>query len=162
MGTSSPTDALDEVYKNYDERLQLMLEGLEPLPQQVGVAGFINNRFSCLDLFDRPPTLQKVWQKLIKSYAMEAVEVGKKPKARCKPDPRTVFDAVTEGICGTFPSVGMGTDLRLHGPGIIGADLALDSRILHLSVFAAGPETSSRAHAENRMERPGRRRRNLE
>ncbi len=162
MGTHSPTAALNEVYKNYEEKLEQLLEGLTPSPEQAGVAVFINNRFSCLDLFDRPQTLGRVWQKLIKSYAMEALEAGSQAKARRKPDLQKLLGALSEAECSTYPSVGMGNDLRLKGRGIIGAALEHEGRLLHLSVFATAQSKKPERNRESRMERPSRRRRNLE
>jgi len=57
----------------------------------------------------------------------------------------------------TYPSVSLGLDLRLNGPGIIGAGLLVDEKILHLSVF---PREENAADIGD-INTPLRRRRNI-
>ncbi len=52
--------------------------------------------------------------------------------------------------------------LRLKGRGIIGAALEHEGRLFHLSVFATAQSKNPERNRESRMERPSRRRRNLE
>ncbi len=136
MKTRSQTDALNEVYRSHAEQLQDLIGGFEMQAGQSGVAVYINNRFACLDLFDRPETLPKLWEKLLRSYAMDALEAGEEKAAAGSPDPRAVLESIARGECSFYPSVGLGSDLRLEGPGVVGAGLALDDCILHFSVFA--------------------------
>ena len=158
MGISSSTDALHEVYESYEEKLENFISGLKPLPGQSGVAVFINNRFVCLDLFARPETLSKLWSKLLKSYAMEAIEAGEEKKSPRKADLKKVLGAIKASECSTYSSVGLGSDLRLRGPGVTGAGLIFKEKLLHLCVFGSSGEK----RRSSRMEAPSRRRRNLE
>lgn len=121
------------------------------------MAVFINNRFACLDLFDRPETLSSLWEKLLKSYAMEALEAGAEWEKPAAPDLGTIIDAISRSECSTFPSVGLGRDMRLVGAGIVGAGLTLEDRVLHLGVFADDPAEQS----ANGFRRSARARRNL-
>lgn len=139
MNTSSETDALHDVYHKYEDVLQSVISTLEPQQGQVGVAVLINNRFTCLDLFDHPDTLSKLWAKLLKSYAMEAIEAKDEKKYPLSLDPQNILNSIGSSECSTYPSVGLGSDLRLSGAGIFGAGLALEDRILHLSVFENEP-----------------------
>jgi hypothetical protein len=135
MGFKSDTDALHEVYKDREEDMEKFASQLKPLAKQVGIAVFINNRFTCMDLFSFPETLQFMWEKLIKSYAMEALEVKDKRKSDRKPDMDILLNALKEAEAVPYPSVGMGTDIRIEGKGIIGAGLVVEEKVLHLSVF---------------------------
>ncbi len=157
MGTSFSTDALHEVYQNYKKELEKFISGLEPVPGQSGIAVFINNRFVCLDIFDSPGTLQKLWVKLLQSYVMEALEAVEGKGSPAEPDLQALLDAVGAAECETYPSVGLGTDLRLSGPGLIGAGLVWENRIRHLYVF----ENTADNDRGGRMGSPRQRRRNL-
>lgn len=157
MGTSSDTDALHAVYENYREELENFIENLQPTTGQSGIAIFINNRFVCLDIFECPETLRKLWAKLLKSYALEAFEARKEKKSTAKADLQAVLNAVAKSECSTRRSVGLGNDLRLSGPGVIGAGLVWEDRLLHLSIF----ENMEDNDRDGRMGRPGQRRRNL-
>ena len=136
MGTHSPTGALHETYRQHDEELNKMVEDLQPLAGQLGVAVYINNRFVCLDLFDQPATLEKLWPRLLKSYAVEALNTPGRESSKPKPEPAKIVEAIDKSKYLTYPSVGHGQDLRLNGPGIIGAGLIVEEQIVHLSVFS--------------------------
>lgn len=150
MGARSETDALHDVYRDLRSEMERYVAGLEPQPEQTGVACFINNRFTCLDLFSDPATLGKVWVKLITSYAMDALEhqqgaegeAGESGEA-APPALDQILQAVREAECRTYPSVGLGTDVRLRGRGVLGAGLVDGERLLHLSLFGQnGTEAS--------------------
>ncbi|MEW5762069.1 MAG: DUF6569 family protein [Bacillota bacterium] len=157
---ASPTDALHDIYIGYRRELERCVEGLTPHPDQAGVAVFINDRFACLDLFGAPATLCAVWGKLIRSYAMEALEVKGRSRPGKQPDLARVLQAVREAECRTYPSVGQGTDLRLRGKDIVGAGLVDEGRVLHLSVFAGREADTGRRRT--RMAGPRQRRRVVE
>ena len=156
MGTDSPTGALHETYLSRDEELNKMIKDLKPLPGQIGIAVYINNHFVCLDLFDQPGTLDRLWVRLLKSYAVEALNIPAQPARGPLPAPQAIIEAIDKSEYLTYPSVSLGQDLRLKGPGIIGASLVVDEQIIHLSVFSEVPH-------EHRgdINTPHRRRRNL-
>ena len=156
MGTSSPTDALHETYDNYDEEIYKMTEDLKALPGQIGLAVYINNRFVCLDLFDKPQTLEKLWSRLLRSYAMEALNTKGRSSSSPRPAPEKIIEGIDQSEYLTYPSVGLGRDLRFKGQGVVGAGLILDEQIVHLSVF--GEESDG--HRGN-ISSPHRRRRNM-
>jgi len=156
MGTHSPTGALHETYRHHEEELEKMVSAFEPLPEQLGLAAYINNRFICLDLFDQPGTLEKLWPRLLKSYAVEALNTRSPQASSPRPQPAAVIEAVDTSEALTYPSVGLGQDLRLNGRGIVGAGLIVEEQIVHLSVF--GAEQNNR---QGDIGSPYRRRRNL-
>ncbi|MEW6448802.1 MAG: DUF6569 family protein [Bacillota bacterium] len=156
MGVACPTAAVHDIYESYEKQLGEYLTGLQPQPGQAGVAAFINGRFSCLDLFSQPATLQKLWDKLLRSYALEALELKGRGTAKRKPELEPVLQALREAEIRGYPSVGKGTDIRLRGRGIVGAALVDEGSLLHLSAFAT-PQTGSRSD----IARPGSRRRHI-
>ncbi len=135
MNTHSPTGALHETYRRHEEELEKMIEGLVPLPGQLGVAVYIKNSFVCIDLFDQPGTLEKLWTRLLKSYAIEALDTGGRRDGATGPEPEKIIEAIDRSEYMTYPSVGLGKDLRLNAPEIVGAGLLVDEQIVHLSVF---------------------------
>ncbi|MEW6770285.1 MAG: DUF6569 family protein [Bacillota bacterium] len=157
MGVACPTDAVHDIYESYHDKLQEYVAGLQPQPEQAGVAVFINGRFSCLDLFNQPATLQKLWDKLLRSYALEALELKGRGTAKRKPELEPVLQAIREAEIREYPSVGQGTDIRLRGRGIVGAALVDEGNLLHLSVFATPAQTGSRSG----IARPASRRRHI-
>ena len=145
MGVACQTDAVHDIYESYHDKLQEYVAGLQPQPGQAGVAVFINGRVSCLDLFGQPATLQKIWDKLLRSYALEALEFKGRGTSKRKPEAEPVLRAIREAEIREYPSVGQGTDIRLRGRGIVGAALVDEGSLLHLSVFATPAQTRTQA-----------------
>ena len=159
MKTESPTGAMNDIYRNYEKDIERIVSGIEHMPGQVGLAVFINGRFTCMDLFDSPVILKKLWSKLLSSYAMEALEYMNEERKIQKPDIDKVIKAVSDSECKEYPSVGMGTDIRLRGERIIGAGLLSENRLFHLSVFPK--RRSSNSNYRSRMSRPRNRREHM-
>ena len=76
-----------------------------------------------------------------------------------KPDIDNVIKAVSDSECKEYPSVGMGTGIRLKGERIIGAGLLSENRLIHLSIFPK--RRSSNSNYRSRMSRPRTRRENM-
>lgn len=159
MKTKSSTGAMNDIYKNYHKEMERIVSGIECVPKQVGVVVFINGRFTCIDLFNCPEILKKIWPKLLSSYAIEALEYVNEEKLTEKPDINKVLKEVSSARYKEYPSVGMGTDIRIEGGNIIGAGLIFEQRLFHLSVFAK--HKSSNPDIRSRMSRPRHRRENM-
>ena len=157
MDVTCPTDAVHDIYESYHDKLQEYVAGLQPQSEQTGVAVFVNGRFSCLDLFSQPATLEKLWDKLLRSYALEVLELKGRGISKRKPEVEPVLRAIREAEIREYLSVGKGTDIRLRGRGIVGAALVDEGSLLHLSVFATPAQTGSRSG----IARPGSRRRHI-
>lgn len=136
MGVNSHTDAMNDVYKKYQKELDEFISGLRPDPNQSGLAVFINGKFTCLDIFSHPDVLGKLWTKLLKSYAMEALE-QKQPKSTrtrtAQIDP--LMTSLQRSKLEQYPSVGLGTDIRLTSKGYMAAGLIYEEKVLHLAAF---------------------------
>jgi hypothetical protein len=90
-----------------------------------------------MDCVDKSATFEKLFKKLVESYALDAVDWFN-PKVESKAS-RSDVDAFLKVIADSktenHKSVGLGIDLRLDSPGCVGFALAY-GEILHLSVFA--------------------------
>ncbi len=104
---------------------------------QVGAVFAINGKVLGLDCFGKTETFSTVFEKLVESYALDAIDwsddntehkVGKGDVTKFLND--AIHSAVENR-----PSVGLGADLRLESEGLNGFALALDDQILHLSIF---------------------------
>jgi hypothetical protein len=147
MGSVSPSAALAQAYEDHQGRLAELLARF-PVPHDCeGAAYAVAGRLAGLDLFDQPATLAKFWPKLIRSYALDALEPA-------DPAPLVTTGSVTEWVrtvhrakVESFRSPGLGLDLRLSGAGYLGAALVVDEHPIHLELFPvdqpAGPGGSS-------------------
>ncbi len=159
LGTASPTGAMHDTYSSREDELKDLVENFRHFPGQVGIAVYINNRFTCLDLFDKSKTLQKLWVRLLKSYAVESLNTRSRALKAPRPQPADISRAMETSEYLTYPSVSIGKDLRLNGPNIVGAGLVVDEKIVHLSIFPAGQDER---RSNGNIQTPQSRRRNLD
>ena len=147
LNAMSGTSAMAAMYESHSRRLDDYVNGLGAARGQVGAVFAIDGKVVGLDLFDHAETLRKLLPKIVRSYALDAIDVGA---------PKTVSPCVTEiqsflnGCPATpterFKAVGEGEDLRLTGSNITGAALVADGRIVHLCAFANGNDDWLRGH----------------
>ncbi|MEW6572775.1 MAG: DUF6569 family protein [Bacillota bacterium] len=104
---------------------------------QAGVGVYVNGRFSCLDLFASPVLLRKAWAKLLRSYAMEAIDTASDESPKAGVEFGKILSRLREMECRSYPSVGKGTDIRVRGKNLIGAGLVDEGHLIHLGVFYA-------------------------
>jgi hypothetical protein len=157
----SATGAMADIYLERGKGLE-EYEGAFPLVEgAVGMAVALNGRMAGADLFDQAGTAAKVWGKLVRSYAMDAMdgEVGS-PVARSRAE--RLLGRVRGARAEVFPSIGVGRDVRLEGDRATGAALAYEGSVVHLAIFrmhgrgSQGAGGMARASLRRRMQGRGR------
>ena len=135
-GSSSSSDALQDVFRNYERKLEQSVENL-PAPAECNGAVFvIGGRIAGVDLFDKPDTLRKLWPKLIKSCTMDALEPStESPGSMAQEQISSWLDAAASATLESFPSPGVGQDVRIEGEDVIGASLVVDDHPVHMELF---------------------------
>ena len=99
----------------------------------------INGNIIGFDLFDFSGTFKKLLPKLVRSYALDAIDTDTKKAA--VPSRELVEELLLEiaqAEAKTFPASGDGVDVRLTGPNFTGAGLIVNGRVVHLSAFHIG------------------------
>ena len=151
MDVQSSTGASADAYRHWQEPL-VELERAFPLqPGQTGAVLALGDNL-CLDYVSRPDAFARLYPKLLRGYMLDALERLDRPAASGK---------VTAGFVAEIasaqrthrPSAGLGEDLRLESPGVIGSGLDLEGELLQLSGFTSGRERRT----FGRIARPSRR-----
>jgi hypothetical protein len=139
MGSHSDSAALEQTYTDYSCRIDEDFGRLMYPDGCQGVAFARNGRVIGVDLFDKPDTLEKLWPKLVRSHAIDALET---PDAAANPLTAAAvtdwLDAAANLEPKAFPSIGLGQDLRLENDRIVGAALVVDEAPVHVQLFALG------------------------
>ena len=76
MQSSSPTSAMEQVFTDNATSIDAYVNGLAPVDGQVGAVFAIGDRIAGFDLFDDPGTFRKLLPKLVRSYAVDAIDMG--------------------------------------------------------------------------------------
>lgn len=92
-----------------------------------------------------PPAARKLFPKLIRSYALDALDASlakeTETKASSADDAAEFLNFVARVKLETFPAIGEGEDLRLSSGGLTGAALTKKERVVHLSAFRIAEST---------------------
>ena len=136
MGSRSPSGALQDMFRDYGEKLDQVVRRISSPEGCNGAAFAMNGKILGVDLFDKPGTLNKLWPKLMKSYAMDALEDGNADQKLLQPESliewaRSAHSARQEW----FDSPGVGQDVRIEGEMLIGAALVVEQQPVHLELF---------------------------
>ncbi len=140
----SDTLAMAALYESYDDRLRNYTKHFLQLPGQTGFLASLNGSPAGLELFDTADHLVKYFDKLIQSYALDAIDL-KTQKARSSPQAskeraeRWVAELKIAPVA-VNPSLGLGKDLRIEGKGFVGSGLLHDETLVYLSIFARAEE----------------------
>jgi len=137
LGSTSPTSAMSEMFESHSGDVEQYVGAFKPIAGQVGAVFAIDGRIAGLDLFDFAATWNKLMPKLVRSYALDAVDLNAEAKSG-KADSRSPEDflaAVASLKPEQFDAIGEGQDLRLSGNVACGAALVAHGRVVHLNAF---------------------------
>ena len=97
----------------------------------------INGNVAGMDAFGRAGTFEKVFYKLLKSYALDALDLyDENNDGKALKRPVTGFlKSVTSAEVQEHPAVGAGTDYRLESRSTVGFALMLEGKVINISVF---------------------------
>jgi len=135
MGSRSQTQAMASLYDDYEEQIDAYVQRLQPVQNQVGAVFAIGGRVRGIELFDFPATLRRLYPKLVRSYALDALEAPVEPAESLEPDPRAIIKALTTVDSSAHAAVGEGTDLRFSADQLTGGALLARDRLIHLCAF---------------------------
>lgn len=163
MEADSPTDAMGAIYERHEATLDDYVEKLPLESDQVGAIFVTGPRQLGMDLFDRRETFAAFFPKLVRSYAIDAME---RPPARDRAaEPkhaRAFVDLLREGAFDVHPAVALGHDVGIVAGGAIAGALVHRETALHLTAFsepARAGEDRPAAYASHRRRRASLRRR---
>ncbi len=140
MGSASPSSAFDQVYADHGARLDDLVARLRPPEGCHGVVFVLAGQIAGADLFDQPETLSKLWTKLVRAYALDALETREADAPPVTTDDISRWIHAAAGAkAESYPSPGLGRDLRLEASGLFGSALVVDEQAVHVELFTETP-----------------------
>jgi hypothetical protein len=134
LETTSETAAMSAMYEKLDRPLDAFVAAFPPMQGQVGAVFLREGRFAGLELFDAPGTWRKLAPKLVRSYALDAIDDQSMPAPAFSAEIPDFIGAVLSSNASVFPAIGEGEDVRLTGT-TTGAALVARGRAIHVSAF---------------------------
>jgi hypothetical protein len=140
-----------KIYERSQARLDEFVRAMPRGGNQVGAVFSISGKIAGVDIFDSPDTFDKALPKLIRSYAVDALErpVEAATNILTADAVRDFLDDIALVDVNRFKAVGLGDDLRFNSAYLVGAALQVSAQIVHLisfprSFFADNQEKKSR------------------
>jgi hypothetical protein len=160
LRTSSPTGAMSAIYERHASAVEEFARAFTCEEGQCGLAFAIGGRIVGLEVFDHPEVMRRFFQKLVRSYALDALDAA----------PGEHVPASVEAVCALVTQIaaapsfaeqalGIGKDVRFTGPQICGAALWAHERYIHICTFAKDGKSSDAPGFWTRIARPSQRRR---
>jgi len=134
---SSPTGAMADGYLARSEQLDAYTSAFRAEPRQRGAVAAIDGKVVGVELFDSAATFAKYLDKLVRSYAFDALEAAdNKSLAPPVAEVERFLARMQAAAAERFAALGEGEDIRLSGEGVAGGALAAGGRVVHLAGFA--------------------------
>jgi hypothetical protein len=138
LGSHSPTQAVEDAFVDHEVRLEEFVERMQAIAGQVGAVFAIGGRVVGAELFDCKETCAALLPKVIRSYALDAIDPHFGARRPFDEEaPRRFLKRIAAAATREAPAVGEGTDVRFDtASGIAGGALLARERIVHLVAFA--------------------------
>ncbi len=143
MEAPSPTHAMAALFERHAVSVEEYVRAFAWQPGQAGVAFAIGGRLAGIDLLDYPAAMERLFPKLVRSYALDALDA---PEEKSDPAKSEALSALLAGVTGAplfaQPALGAGKDVRFSGASASGAALWAEERYVHICAFAADGSSS--------------------
>ena len=134
----SPTEAISSIFDQYSQDLDNYVQAFTPGRNQTGALFVINNRSLGLDLFDQAATFARFLPKLVRSYAIDALERrhADSDAPTTMAEATAFLDHLSNAPFEDYPGVGLGRDAGAVANGLIAGALIVDDAVAHLTAFS--------------------------
>jgi len=134
----SETEAMSDTFASLRTRLA---ESREQLPYARGASGLVacqNDRILGLDMFDQPSTCQTVWDRLLSSYVIDAIQPGSEEVLVTQEEVQDFLSDVDRASWEESPAIGQGQHYRAEtSTGYHATKPSLGDTVVHLSALAS-------------------------
>jgi hypothetical protein len=139
LGSHSPTFAMADTYDAHKPRMDAFRDRLKYVEGAVGLAVAVGGKVASVDLFDKPATCRKVWDRLLTGLALDALEAAPSGNKAGPADVQEVLAALGNAVWQQAQAVGAGEEFRAESGGDRHASaLVCNGAVVHGSLVVAG------------------------
>lgn len=135
MSVGSTTGAIADAYDHFAGSVDEFVAGFQIVENQVGACFAINGRICGVELFDASSTCSKLMPKLVRSYALDAIDDSQSDIPEVGVEWESFLASLGAAPADSFAAVGEGEDLRVRSDTIAGGALTARDRVIHLCAF---------------------------
>jgi hypothetical protein len=135
MKSSSPSQALHQVYEDHGRVLKDLYESASAPEGSHGAVFCVGGGVAGIDVFDNPSTLAKLWPKVLRSYAIDALEAPDGMPEVTLDGVKAWLGKILEAKIERYDSPGLGEDLRFDSGDLGGGSLVVEGQPVHAEVF---------------------------
>jgi len=157
--------AMHDAYVQYRGSVDEYVKHFYVVSGQVGALFAIDGEIIGADIFDQHQTLEKVFPKLVRSYALDAIDRGRRARIADNVDAKDARQFLDRALKSDvkvrdYASAGDGRDVRLSSSQISGAGLVVSGVPVHVALFAAVGNERTQTDTGSTRVRPALERRN--
>ena len=139
LGTSSDTRAMSDTFETYKDRMNEFREKVKYVDGAAGMAVAIGKKIVAVDLFDKPATCRKVWDRLMSGYVLDALEAQAEQGQAEAADVEQLLRTANGLPWQKTDPVGEGEEYRAQqGEEVHASARTLHDSPVHVSVVVAG------------------------
>jgi hypothetical protein len=136
MDHRSETGAMADLFRDAEQDLEAHVKAFSAVPGQVGAIFALGGKVVGLEALFSPDTFAKLFPKLVRSYALDAIEIlGDHSSIPPADSALSFLKHVAAAEVREFPAVGLGRTLRLQAAGVVGIGLQAEEALIHLAAF---------------------------
>ena len=142
MQSHSETSAMSQIFDDNKHSLDDYVSAFSFQQNQCGAIFSIDGIIKGLEIFDNENTYQMLMNKLLRSYALDALETLEKfkeekanPKMTSQAEAQLFLDSLSDAPIEEFPGTDQGTDIRFDSEDLSGGGLVHQDKLIHLCVF---------------------------
>jgi hypothetical protein len=137
-GVASYTSAMSDAFETYRDRLAEFRERLKYVEGATGMAVGVGTKIVAADLFDKPSTCRKVWDRLLSGAVLDALEAPEVDLRASASDVEQMLGLASDLRWELTDAVGEGVEYRCESPqGDHASALVFDDAVVHASLVAA-------------------------
>ena len=135
---------MGSIFEHHTDALADYVKAFPPCDNQVGGIFVVANALFGLDVFDQPETFEAIRPKLVRSYAIDALEkAGESQQSKSISDAEAVFERLADAALEDHKAIGLGNDVSIVAEGLVASALAVSDTVVHLTAFS---DTRRRYH----------------
>ncbi len=141
LKSNSETHAMSDTYDTNRDRFQEFRTHMNYAEGATGLAVAIGSTVVALDIFDKPSTCRKVWDRLLSGFVMDALEEGRATQSPAPGEVDALLKRLAAAAWQESPAVGEGREFRTDaGPKTHASALTFATCMLHGSAVVAAAD----------------------